>query len=176
MEVPENTAFLTCGYCSSRLAVRRSGNAVYTEVLEALEKRTQRIAKDVEVIKMQNQLAELDRQWMVDREKYMVRGKYGASRVPTRAGSVIFMLITVVFGLVFLGMGFSSDAPLPAMLFALLFVGAAVAAGVYRAQKAESYQRGKRNYQRRRQELLRNLRELEQETNTSAEGFPARLP
>ncbi len=35
LEIPAKTEFVTCTYCSSRLAVQRSGNAVDTEVLES---------------------------------------------------------------------------------------------------------------------------------------------
>ncbi len=38
LEVPEETRYVTCGYCSSKLEVHRSGGAIYTEVLEALQK------------------------------------------------------------------------------------------------------------------------------------------
>ncbi len=44
LEVPAKTRFLTCNYCSSRLEVHRSGSAVHTEVLEAIEERTKKIA------------------------------------------------------------------------------------------------------------------------------------
>ena len=160
LEVPAKTKFLTCSYCSSRLAVQHSGNAFYTEVLEALEERTEQIAEDVEIIKVQNKLDQLDREWMAQRENHMVRGKHGEYRVPSKAGSMIGAAIAVVFGIIWMGIAASAGGGAFA-LFGLVVIGVAIAGAIYQAHKAEAYQQNKRIYQSRRQDVLSDLRNLE---------------
>jgi DNA-directed RNA polymerase subunit RPC12/RpoP len=50
LEVDENTRFVTCKYCHSRLAIQTTGSAVFTKVLEKLEERTGQIAGNLKVI------------------------------------------------------------------------------------------------------------------------------
>ncbi len=104
LEVPKKAKFVTCSFCSSRLAVHHSGNAVYTEVLESIEQKTAEIAEDVETIKHQNDLERLDREWMMGKQQFMVRGKHGEYRVPSTAGSVIGMVLAGGFGLFWMSM------------------------------------------------------------------------
>mgnify|MGYP001096205623 CR=1 FL=1 len=53
LEVPEETRYLTCTACFSQLEVHCSGNATYTEVLEATEaieamqQRTDQVASNI---------------------------------------------------------------------------------------------------------------------------------
>jgi hypothetical protein len=69
LDIPAAARFVTCTYCGSRLEVHRSGGAAYTEVLDAIEQRTERIAEDVGHIRFQNELEQLDREWMMRRAK-----------------------------------------------------------------------------------------------------------
>src|SRR4051812_45225470 len=82
LEVSGTTNFLTCGYCGARLEVKRSGGAVYSEVLAAIDSRTQRIEQDVDTIKRQNEVERLDREWMMRREDYMTRNRDGSYSTP----------------------------------------------------------------------------------------------
>jgi DNA-directed RNA polymerase subunit RPC12/RpoP len=99
LEVPEKVQFVTCAYCSARLTIHHSGNAVYSESLDEIEKRTAEIADDLETIKLQNELESLDRQWMLDRERYKVKGEDGHYSVPGQAGSIVAMVVAAGFGL-----------------------------------------------------------------------------
>ena len=81
LEVPKKARFVTCKYCSSRLAIKATESATYTEVLEAIGERTEKIAQDVETIKLQNRLERLDREWQTDRRRFMTRDKHGVERL-----------------------------------------------------------------------------------------------
>src|SRR5438034_11615303 len=76
LEVGLTTRFVTCAYCGSRLEVHRSGSSLYTEVLEAIDQRTQRMEQDLGLIKRQNEVGRLDREWMLRRDQLMVQDKH----------------------------------------------------------------------------------------------------
>ena len=69
LEVPEKANYLTCTFCQTQLSVQRSGGAAYTEALEKLDERTEQIADDVEILKLQAELDRLDREWTSGRER-----------------------------------------------------------------------------------------------------------
>lgn len=50
LEVPAGTSFVTCTYCKSSLAIHRTGNAAYTEVLAQIDHKTDQILEHVEAI------------------------------------------------------------------------------------------------------------------------------
>lgn len=158
LEVPVKTRFLTCNFCSSKLAVQRSESAAYTEVLEVLEARTEDIARDVEVLKLEQRLARLDRDWEHNRKRYLVRDKHGVARIPTEGGTIFAAGLMLVF-LVFFGLVASSINGLfilPAVLMGgLLFVLLNV-----QLRKARDFKKAKTRYQRRRRELTKELRQL----------------
>ena len=101
LEVPEKAKFVTCTFCQTQLAVQRSGGAAYTEALEKLDERTEQIADDVEILKLQAELDRLDREWTSGRERYMLANKEGVMSVPHRSAAVIGMIISTVGGLAF---------------------------------------------------------------------------
>lgn len=155
LEVSENAKFVTCTHCASRLAVQRSGGAAYTEVLEALEQRTEQIADDVESLKLQSELDRLDREWMLERDRYMVQDKHGRRRFPSKTGSIIVMVLVIGFTLVWMAMA-SSSGPLVA-LFGLLFIAGAVWVFTAQLRRAHQYERRRQQYERRREQLLRRI-------------------
>src|SRR5687767_5937367 len=110
LQVPAGTRYVTCTYCGARLEVHRSGNAAYTEVLEALQQKTTQIAGDVEAIRVQNEIERLDREWMMEREGYMVRDKRGGTHVPTAASSVLVSVVMVAFAIFWMSGASSAGA------------------------------------------------------------------
>src|SRR5437868_6104613 len=62
LQIDSAARFLTCSYCGAQLEVHRSGGAVYTEVLQEIDQRTERIERDVQEIKRQNAIEALDRE------------------------------------------------------------------------------------------------------------------
>jgi hypothetical protein len=161
LEVPANTRFVTCAYCSARLQIHRSGNAVYSEVLDEIDKRTERMADDLETIKLQNDLEALDRQWIMAREDFKVRGRDGEYRVPSKAGSVIGLVFVTIFGIFWTGTALKMGAPGIFPLFGVAFVAFAIIVGVMGMAKAQAYEENRKDYERRRRELLRELRDRE---------------
>lgn len=158
LEAPEKTRYLTCAYCNSRLEVKREGQAVYTEVLEAIEERTSRIAEDVETIKLQNELERLDREWTMRRDRYMTRDKDGHMRVPSVGGSLAGGLIAGVFGVLWTGFTLSMGAPAIFPIFGAVFTVVAIVGGFTGLNRADQYRQAKTAYEARRRKVLAELR------------------
>lgn len=119
----------------------------------------------LEEIKAQNELAQLDRGWELERENYMVTGKYGNKHIPGQASSLFGGIFLVAFGIFWTvmassitssgfgpgpGGGFSSFFPLFGVLFILFGIGVSITGFI----KAGKYRDAHEKYQRRRRALL----------------------
>jgi len=155
LEVPESAKFVTCTHCSSRLAIERSGGAAYTEVLEALEQRTEQIAGDVESLNLQSELDRLDREWMLQRDRYMVQDEHGHRHFPSKTGSMVAMVFVIGFAIFWMAMA-AAASPFFS-LFGLIFIAVAIWSFTTRRRKADEYERLRRQYERRRKEILRQI-------------------
>lgn len=156
LEVPPGTRFLTCTYCGTRLEVHRSGGAAFTEILQSIDQRTEQIAGDVEQIRRQNDLEQIDREWAMRREQLMVTTKHGGRTAPSRIASVFAIVIALVFGSLWLKAA-SHGAPGAMALFGVLVVGAIIVGAVITFFKAGEFEQAERDYQRRRRETLRKM-------------------
>src|SRR5262245_34344788 len=98
IEVPAAAKYATCAHCGSRLAIRRTGTAAYTEVLEEISDRTARMEKDLGAIRLQNELERIDREWQTHRERFMVHHKNGSSGPPNATAGLIGGALAAAFG------------------------------------------------------------------------------
>ena len=158
LQVPPTTRFLTCTYCGTRLEIHRSGNAVYTEILEAIDQRTAEMAQDLDVIRRQNEIERLDREWQLKRDSLMVRGKHGSVSKPSVAGGLVGALVAGGFGVFWTVTAASAGAPGFFVLFGVLFVIMAIVMGISTATKATEYQDAEQNYLRQRESLMQSNR------------------
>jgi hypothetical protein len=154
LEIQTTTRFLTCTYCGAKLEVHRSGGSLYTEVLESIDQRTQRMEQDLDVIKRQNEVERLDREWMLRREQFLTRNKDGSTSPPSAVGTIVGPIVAVVFGIIWMVGAASAGAPVLFVVFGLVFVVAAMIAGITGAGKAAQYQDQQRAYEQQRQQLL----------------------
>ena len=102
LEINEHVKFFRCAYCNSSLTIKKSGNAVYTEVLEAIKTNTENLVKGSQQMLLEKEIARLDREWMIEKEKYKISNKHG-SELPnenTEVNTIISAIIGVI--LVFL--------------------------------------------------------------------------
>jgi hypothetical protein len=157
LEVGPSTRFVTCTYCSSQLEVHRTGAAAYTEVLHAIHQNTQQIAQDVQAIRQQNELEALDREWAIQREQFMTRNEDGSRSVPNATGSVVGAVVAALFGIIWIGFTSSMGGDSLFPLFGVLFIGVAIWAAIHGYRKAGAYAEAERNYQRRREEVMRRM-------------------
>src|SRR4051794_19655712 len=57
-------------------------------------------ADQLDEIRHQNEVAQLDREWQLERDRYMVVGRYGGRYIPNRATSLIGGVVFAGFGTV----------------------------------------------------------------------------
>jgi hypothetical protein len=180
LDVGPTTNFVTCARCGARLAVRRTGNSIFTERapgdlhvtddpipprrrFEAPE------AGEADVVwarlshlEREARVARIDREWQVEREKYLVTGRHGRRQVPTTAGSAIGGIFMVGFGIVWTIFAFSLTSNSPfggGMLFpvfGVLFILLGAGWSIYAFNKAQEYERAHAEYRRRRQAAERD--------------------
>ena len=163
LEVPAGTRFLTCSYCNARLTVQHSGNAVYTEVLQEIRERTEQIAEDVEAIKQQQEIEQLDRWWETEQQRFMISSKHGQRLPEAGGGLLVGTVVAVVFGIFWMMMAFNmtANSPFPRgggtdffPLFGLVFVIGAIGNYVWMLGKSAEYRDALRDYQERRHAIL----------------------
>jgi hypothetical protein len=113
----------------------------------------------LEEISAQNELAQLDREWELERENYMVTGRYGHKYIPGKFSSAFGGLIVVGFGIfwtsvaaiitTFAGFGVLSIFP----LFGVLIVFFGVGKSIFDFVKACQYEEAEGRYQCRRRDV-----------------------
>jgi len=159
LEAPKQAKYLTCDYCEARLQVQHTGSAAYTKVIESIDDRTRQIAEDVKALRAFEQLERLDREWVMQRANFMVRGKDGEMSVPGKAGAVAMGIIGVGGGALWTAFAASMGAPIFFPLFGLLFIAFGLFGAVSVWMKAADFKNSQRDYQQRRQSLMRDLLE-----------------
>ena len=159
LDIQPATRFVTCAHCGSRLEIHRTGNALYTEVLGAIDQRTKEIAEDVDVIRRQNEVERLDREWQLRREELLVRTKNGGAHKPTVAGGVIGAVIAVAFGIFWMTITSQQGAPafLPIIGGVVILIG--LGTGISTIAKASRYDEEQRRYETERARLMREDRD-----------------
>ena len=157
LQVDESIRFATCNYCHARLEIVHDPTVTHTRLLEDIGRTTEKMAGNLRVIELQNDLERLDREWESERESFMVTGKNGHRSLPSQTGSVVGGVIAVVFGIFWIGAAASMGAPFPFPLFGLIFIGAAIFGMINGTTKASGYQDAESAFSRRRDELIRRI-------------------
>lgn len=160
LDVPPGVQFVNCRHCGSSLKVQRTESVAYTEVLEALQEHSSRLEEHTEILRLQGQLAQLDREWDKRSASLMVHSKNGRSHVPRKASSIIMGIVMSGFGLIWTVLVAGSGAPSPFAGFGVLFIGIAIATSIWTYTKAQMYETSQHEYEQRRSRLLAQLRVL----------------
>ena len=156
LDVPPGTRFVTCAHCGSRLEIHRSGNALYTEVLEAIDQRTQEIAQDVDVIRRENEIERLDREWQMRREELMVRTKRGGAQTPSVAGGIVGAVFAIGFGIFWMIMTSRGGAPAFVPFVGMVVAAIGIIGGISNVSKATRYADEQQRYEQQRARLMRS--------------------
>lgn len=164
LEVPEGASYVRCNHCRQQLAIRRSDSVTFTETVEDLVETTEALSDQIEELTRQNKLADLDRRWERDRERFMVKDSEGRLRMPNSGGAVVGGFVAVAFGVVWTAMaiGITSGAPaegpfgvarivFPA--FGILFIVGGFIAAMNQHQKAGEYRAAEQRYRAERREI-----------------------
>jgi hypothetical protein len=174
LDVGPTTNFVACARCGARLAVRRTGSSIFTERAPTdlhitddpaspgprCESSDAAMANVVRAhlacMEREARLANIDRQWELEREKYLVTGNFGQRKVPNAARSIFGGLVGVAFGILWTAVIVTDDraGPVGGALFSLFGVLAIIVSavwGAYHYAVAQDYERAHAEYRRRRQ-------------------------
>lgn len=117
------------------------------------------LQEHLEEIKLQNEVARLDREWEMQREQYKIAGAHGHRFIPTRGMSVIGGILITVFGVFWTAVAASMFPSIEGLLgcfpaFGVLFVLFGVGMSIYSYSKASQYEQAHQEYQARRAKML----------------------
>jgi hypothetical protein len=159
LQIDETIRFATCNYCHARLEIVHDSTVTHTRLLEDIGRTTERMAGNLRVIELQNDLERLDREWGNRRESFMVTGKHGRRSLPSEAGSIAGGVIAIVAGIVWMSFAAGMGAPFPFPLFGLLFIGMAIFGMINGTTKASGYRSAEKSFNERRNDIVRRIEE-----------------
>lgn len=156
LQVDESVRYVTCNYCHARLEVVHDTSVTHTRLMEKIHESTQRMAGNLQVIELQNDLERLDREWENRKDGFMVSGKHGR-HLPSTGGSIFGGVVGIGFGIFFTANSANMGAPPIFPLFGLLFIGIGIYTMFNGTSKAGAYQAAEREFQQRRASLVRQI-------------------
>lgn len=119
------------------------------------------LAAQLAETRYQNELDRIDREWAIEKEKYMVADRYGRRHVPTVGTGRATAIIGGVFGAFWTIMAFSITSGAPEFgaftlakvffpLFGVVVTVGSIGYGIYLTGQAEAYNRAFAEYRARR--------------------------
>ncbi|HEY1190083.1 MAG TPA: SHOCT domain-containing protein [Gemmata sp.] len=121
----------------------------------------EKLGEHLAAVRYQNELERIDREWAMERERYMITGKHGRRYIPTVNGGIIAAVVIGAFGAVWTATSFAVTSGAPDFggfgvarvlfpLFGVVFTVFGIGYGVQAANKATAYTQAHAAYQRRR--------------------------
>jgi len=164
LQIPAEARYVTCTYCKSELTVQRNEGTICTEVLQRIEQKTDRMADNLDVIRLQGELELLDREWQMKRETMLVRDRSGKLVEPggtsPLAGCAIALVAAPIFMVMSIGSVFSKHNDMaPVVVVMVLMVVAVFAINFVKGLKGSPYKNALAQYEQRRAVLLQQLAE-----------------
>ncbi len=135
------------------------------------ESRVSELATDMDELKLQNQLAQLELDWIKEREQYMVANRYGGQNPPAPIAAILFWAsLGGIFGVVMTIWGFTvrmpRGGPNPIPWYGLTIVAIAITGGAFCCVQASFYEEALRQYHRRRRKLQNRQLEISDEVKS----------
>jgi hypothetical protein len=155
-----------------KLAELRRNGTISEDEFELAKKRVLEGPQEVipsaqlEELSARTELMQLDREWELERENYMVLGKYGRKQIPGKTSSLFGGIFIVASGILWTLMaasmtGFGGAGTFDLFpLFGVLFILFGAGLSVHAFLKAGQYEEAQRRYRRRRQEIQGRNRPL----------------
>lgn len=159
LDVDEGIRFVTCNFCGARLEIVHDDTVTHSKLLEKIGQQTDAMADDLKVIRLQNELEQLDREWQVDSQRFMVSDKHGHTRPPSAIGGLFMAVVGVAFGIFWISQATRMGAPGIFPLFGLVLIGAAIFAAINGMAKSSGMNRARSSYEGRRRQLLERIRQ-----------------
>ena len=119
LQIPRSARFVNCQYCSSKLAVHRSPDVVFTEALDELTGNTAGMKSQLELLNRHHELAAFDREWEQKKQKYFVTNG-GAERRPAAATAIAGGIFSTAFLLVWIAISGAIAIAFSSVLYPLI--------------------------------------------------------
>lgn len=160
LEVQPNVKFFTCKFCKSSLSIKHSGNVVYTEVLDEIKNNTEILIDSSEEMLIEKKIARLDREWMIQSQKYQTTGKNGRTHHPENSNGVVELVgFILAFGFIIFwiskAMSIDDSGVFPLFGFGMMVI--LIITFVSHLNNKNSYDSAKSNYLQERNRLLSEL-------------------
>ncbi|MEM8907668.1 MAG: hypothetical protein AAGD05_07460 [Bacteroidota bacterium] len=158
LEIPKKIKFFTCSYCGSSLTIKKSGHAVYTEILSDINANTKRIINHSTLLLIEKKIARLDREWSM-KKKHFKKGER------ERPGSILLGLLVQIIALVGFSFVFIKSFNFRGSqeFFPLAFLGVTILIvftvfqTLSRYSSASKFQKAQKKYMIQRAHLLQSL-------------------
>lgn len=70
LKVNPKIRYFTCAHCGSSLMLKQSGSVYFTQLTEDIRDNTDELVEHAEKLLIEKEVERLDREWLVEREKY----------------------------------------------------------------------------------------------------------
>lgn len=122
------------------------------------------VAGQLEDIKLESELARMDREWEMERERYIISGRHGHIYVPQKGSSIFGGIVLLGFGIFWTAMASSVTNSMPSFgkprvfdyfpMFGVLFMFFGGGMCLWAFLRADQYEKAHQQYQLRRDELI----------------------
>jgi hypothetical protein len=157
LEVAEGIRFVTCNYCGARMEIVHDATTTHSRVLDKIEKTTGEMAGDLKVIRLQNELEQLDREWEQERSRFLTRDKNGNASEPSPAAAIVGGVLAIGFGIFWISTASSMGAPGIFPLFGLVFIGFVLFGIISSLSKSQGLRSSEEQYRTRRVRMLAEI-------------------
>lgn len=178
LRIPTSAKYVKCNHCNTQLSVHRDSGVSFTESLEKLNETTESLREQVSRLTVQQELADLDREWDRKRQDLMISDKNGRKHVPNSTSSTIGGIVGVVFGCFWTmaAFGMASRSPSDVVgifpVFGLVFIAFGVFGMIHTNAKAGEYKRAEAKHRLERARLRRESAGDRKDEGSSIEIVP----
>ena len=165
LEVAATTKFVTCARCDTVLEIKRTNSARFTEVygpapVAHKSKGSRKFMAEADVA-LEEELNALDRQWDVERDRYLLTSEFGGKRIPSKRRGLVAAAILVGLAVI-LFLLFGALQPTRATEVGPYVSGFVLLAGLglgwFQYSKGVDYERAHAAYQVRRDAVIAKYR------------------
>ena len=164
LEINPKIKFFTCTFCGSSLTIKKTGNVMFTEVLDEIKEDTEMLISHSELMLIEREIDRLDREWLIKREQYKVHNKQGSyfpgeskSEKDLAIGFAIAGVPIFIF-IIYFGLMMGIEIVIVVIGFALVFI----AQLLWSIDKESKYTAAKKKYEQQRTKLILKLNEKKQ--------------
>jgi hypothetical protein len=158
LEAGAQARYITCKFCNSQLEIKRTASSVFTEEISKIARTTERMAENLEAIKLQNEIEMLDRESAAAAMSQVAQKGGGG-----KSGGVLALGFCIFFAIVCFGMASGVGGHGAPGMFTLIPVGMGILGliiGITVFNQSRKVAEQQNTLQQRRDELARKLEAL----------------